>query len=358
MRKIPITNQLQLERKLINMTPLSIAYSLRPSKPPTKTFEQHIKEKSFQPKQETKYQFKQHYREAVAVKEKNQSACHLKRRASRSDAALLQHMKGHELHTRNSAKQKPETSELRQKEMTKPFDPPRRAEMEICAPKSPPHTTKPETPMTGEMFNSAPLSKAPAIPEHSPSPFANIGPDFTVNPRTIKSGSLFKAQSTLPGPSAYLKSISKEFREASDADDERDESGQETESEDEDLRKDISVQEDNVANRDRDDGGLHVDFKEVVISKKRHISNDDGVDGYQSGEHGGSTSSSPKPGTNAEPENAEAEDCSLTASQASHATGEAKVDESRSMAGSLTPGNDSYIGKKLEMHQPLKRVKM
>lgn len=331
---------------------------MRSSKPPTKTFEQNVKEKSFGHKQETKYKFKQHYREAIAVKEKKPSACHLKRRASRSDAALLEDMPGHELYTRNSAKQKLQTSKLRQKDTTQRLDPSVSVEMEISAPKSPPRASTSENPMTGEKSNSAPSTKGPATRDHSPSPFATIGPNLTVNSELIKPGRLLKNQIFLAGPSAYLKSISKEFREASDADDERDESGLETESEDEYLGKDLSVQEDSGANRDRDDGGLHVDFKEVVISKKRHISNDDDADDYQSGERGESARNSPKSDSAAEPENREAKRCSPTVSSPSNATGQAKADESTSMAGSLGPGNDSVNEKKLEMYQPVKRVKI
>lgn len=355
-RKFPITSRLQVERKFIDLTPLSISHPIQPSKTPKKTFEQRIKDKSFDAKEEKTYKFNQHYREAVAVKEKNPSASHLKRRASRSNA-LLGPIIAPELFTRYSGQRKLLPRELREEEISPYLTPSESAEI---APSTRPNVSKPETPVTAPTSYYILSTGAQAIPVDFSSPFASIGTGLPLNPSTTEPESFLNAKTILPKPSMHLKSISKEFRmssEVSDADDERDASGLETETEDEDPAKDLSAQEDDAANRDRDDGGLHADFKEMTISKKRHFSNDNGEDGYQSGDRGGTVRNSPENGTAAQPENQEAKERSFPSGQPLNATCEATANDTIFRVGSLSPCNESNFRKHLEAHQFPKRIK-
>lgn len=354
----PARNRLLLERKLIDMTPLSIAHPLQPVKSPTKNFEQQIMDSSFSPKEETKYKFNHHYREAVAVKEKIPPATHLKRRGSRSDATLLEQIKAPELNTRNSGKQKFQPSKMRERDIMELQKASEHGEGAILAPTAAPTLSTLETPTTATSNYHTPSTGARAGLEYSPSPFAAVG---AASPSMVERESIFGSKIVPTESSVHLKNISNEFRisdDASDADDERDESGLETETEDEDLEKAIPPEEYDAANRDGDDGGLHMDFKEVAISKKRHISSDDGDDGYHSGERGGTVRNTPEDGIVAQTENQIAKEHSPPAGQTSAVPGEATTDELISMDMRFGSRSEPNVGKHLVLHQPPKRVKL
>lgn len=362
-RKIPITNRLQLERRLIDLTPLSITHPMEPSKPPRKTFEQRIQDKSVEPKDGMTYKFDQHYREAVAVKEKNPSASYLKRRASRPDA-LLEYIKAPELFTPNSVDRKLQLSKLRQKGILGFQNSPEHAGIALFLPTAPPpNMCMPKTPVAAvtSCFTPSDSEGAQASSEYISSPFATIGTHLVASQSIPHAQPISNAQICPPRPSVKFTGTSKEFRmarEVSDADDERDASDLETETEDEDPGKDLSVEGDDAANRDREDGGLCVDFRGVTISKKRHISNDNGVDDDQSGERCRTARSSPKDGTAAQSEYHEAEGRSFPGSQPPDAIVAATENKSTSGAASLGSGDDLITTKQLVAYQPPKRIKI
>lgn len=360
-RKIPITNRLQMERRLIDLTPLSITHPMEPSKSPRKTFEQRIQDKSVGPKDGMIYKFDQHYREAVAVKEKNPSASYLKRRASRPEA-LLEYIKAPQLFIPNSGDRKLQSSKLRQKGILEFQNPPESTRIAMCLPTAqPPIVSMPETPVAAVTSCFTPSEGAQASSEYISSPFATLGTHLVTSPSIPQAQSISNVQNYLPRPSAKFQGTSNEFRmasEVSDADDERDGSDLETETEDEDPGKDLSVEGDDTKNRDREDGGLCVNFREVTISKKRHISHDVDVDGDQSCEHCRTPKSSPEDGTTAQPEYYEAEERSFPGSQPLDATVEATENKSTSGAGSLGSCDELVNPKQLVAYQHSKRIKI
>ena len=339
-RQSVLTNRLQIERKLIDLTPLSIAHPMQPVKPPAKTFEQRIKDKSFGKKEETVHKFDQHYREAVAVKEKNpsaSSASYLKRRASRSDASL-KHTKDPESFSRKCGRR------------------------ELCSskPEQLSDFSRAEAPVPAITNKTGSSNEVPAIDECIPSPFASLGTNSALGPFGTTSESALNSKASLPISAIYPAKFEKDFRkvgDASDADDERDASGLETESEDEDPGKDLSSESNDVANQDRDDGGLHVEFKEVTINKKRHINDDDDDDGYHSGDCCGATTNNPENSTTIQSKDQKGKERSTSGGQTSAITHEG-TDQSTSRTGSIGSCNESNIRKDLVAHQAAKRLKI
>ena len=359
-RNLSATNRIQVERKFIDLTPLSISCPVQPLKPSDKTFEQRIKDKSFGQKEGKIYNFHQQYREAVAVKEKNPSASHLKKRTSRSNA-LIRPIIAPELFTRLSGDQKFLPSALHEQEIMPYRSSSERADIAQAVPMPRPNVSEFETPMTAAFSEYIPLTEAQTIPEHFSSPFATIRTDLQLISSSTEPKFLMKPKAILPRPSIPLKSIFEEFRmfsEASDADDERDASGLETETEGEVIGKGVTTQEDDDAtNRDQDDGGLHADFKEMTISKKRHISDDDGDEGYQSGDYAGTARNNPENGTAAQSEHQEVKVHSLSTSHIQNVTFEAAADDSMHEIESLSTRNKSDTWKQISAHRLPKRIK-
>lgn len=254
-----VPNRVQMERKMVDMTPLSIAHPVQSWKPPTKTFEQSIKDESFDPKKENPRFFDQPCQKVVAVKERIPN---LKREGLRVDA-LHELAKVPELISRKSSKSKL----LTHKSIHQPGFSTAEAALALSSNKS--------ASSIGVRANTKNL----------PSSFVAIDTNSGIHPCMTTSKSVFNTESTLPRPSAENNfKESDKLSDSSDADDERDASGSETV---EDSQKDLSSERDSVASRDRDDGGLHVKFEEVTIGKKRCIDNDDDDGhGYHNGERG------------------------------------------------------------------------
>lgn len=353
-------NRLRLERKLIDLTPLSISQPVQAWKSSGKTFEQCIKDKSFDQKEGKPYQFHEHYREAVAVKEKTHSASHVKKRISRSNA-LLGPMIAPELFTGIPGEREPLPPEPRGKEMIPCPNASERIEIVSSVSMPRPNISKPEIPMTAAASHFAPSVGAQAIPEHVSSPFATISTDTSLVPSAIKAELVMKPKANLLRSSMHLKSIFKDFRtfsEGSDADDERDTTDLETEVEREDIGKSPLAQEDeDTTNQDQDDGGLHTDFKEMTIGKKRHIGDDGGDEGYQSDEHGGTAKSNPENGTAAQLENQEVKVRSLSSGFSLNEACEPTIDDTRSTVENSSPCNKSNIRKQLSAQRLSKRIK-
>lgn len=359
-RKLSITDRLQVERKFIDLTPLSISHPVQPSKFSGKTFEQRIKDNSFDHEEEKTYNFNQPYREAVAVKEKPPTESHVKKRASRSNA-LLRPTIAPELFNHLSGERRPLLSDLYGKEIMPNENTSERAEIAPSITTPRPNVPKTKTTVTAATSYKILLTGAQAIPGHFSSPFETQRTDLHLISSTTEPESIMKSKAILPKPSLYLKRIFKEsriFSEGSDADDERDESGLETETEDEDLEKDLSAQEgDDATNRDQDDGGLHADFKEMTIGKKRHLSNDNGDEGYQSDDYGGTARNNPENGAAAQLAHQEVKAHSFPSGHLLNATCKATTDDTIYRVGSSSPCNESKIRKQQSAQRLPKRIK-
>lgn len=358
-RKLPITDRLQLERKFIDLTPLSISHPVQSWRSLGKTFEQRIKEKSFDHKEGKLYIFNQHYREAVAVKEKNLSASHVKKRSPRSNA-LLRPIVASKLLAGISAERKSMPSELHGKEIVPCQNTSERRQIIPSVPMPQPNMSKPETPTTTATSYYAPLAGAQVISERILSPFATIRTDLDLVSSKTEAEFVMKLKAISPRSSMHLNDF-KDFRmfsEGSDADDERDASDLEAEVEVEDLGKGLSAQEDDDAtNKNQDDGGLHTDFKEMMISKKRHIGNDNGDEGYQSDERGGTAQNHPGNGTAAQLEKQEVKVRSSPSGSLQNATCEATTDDTMYTVGSSSSCNQLNIRKQLSAQRLPKRIK-
>ena len=359
-RKLPITNRLQLERRCIDLTPLSISHPVQPWKSSSKTFEQCIKDKPFSHKGRKLYRFNQHYREAVAVKEKNPSLSHIKKRASRSNA-LLRPAIAPELFTDISGERKPLPPQLHEKQMIPCQNASERTDIVPPIPIPRQNISKSEIPVAAAANYYAPSAGAQAIPEHSSSPFASIRTDLDLVSSTTEPEFVMRRKIVSTRSSMLLKSVFKDFRtfsEGSDADDERDATDLETEAELEDLGKSLSTPEDDDAIiQNQDDGGLHTDFKEMTISKKRHLGNDNGDEGYQSDDYGGTAKNNPEDGTAAQLENQEVKVRTLRSGSLLHSACEVTIDRPMYTIGNSSPYNESDSRKQLSAQRLSKRIK-
>lgn len=285
-------NWLRLERNFIDLTPLSISHPVQAWKSSGKS-----KDKSFDHKEGKLYQFNQHYREAVAVKEKNHPVSQVKQRSSRSNAFLRPTI-GPELLASISAERKPLPPGSHGKETIPCQNASERTEVVPSVSVPQPSMFTSEIHTTAAASHFAPSVGVQANSEHISSPFATIRTNSSLVPSTIKAEVVMKPEAISLRSSMHLKSVFnglRTFSEGSDADDERDATELETEAEREDLGKSLSAQEDEDAtNRNQNDAGLHNDFKEMTIGKKRHISDEDGDEGYQSDDYGGTAKSNPE----------------------------------------------------------------
>lgn len=301
-RKIPITDWLQAERNFNALTPLSVFHQVQPGNFIGKTFEQRIKDQSFNHEEGKRYNFNQPYREAVAVKEKIPSGSHARKRTSRSNA-LLRPIRTPVSFTHLSGERKLFLSELHGKEIMPYQNTSERAEIAPSIPTPRPNVSEPDVPLTAANSYCMPLTGGFSIPEYLSSPVATVRSNLQPISSETKPEFTMKAKVDLSRPSTHLSTIFEEcrvFSEVSDADDERDASGLDTETEDEDLGTGLPAREDGDAiNRDQDDGGLHVQFKNMTISKKRPINIDNGDEGYQSGDCGGKARKTLENGTEA-----------------------------------------------------------
>lgn len=359
-RKLPITNRLQLERRCIDLTPLSISHPLQPWKSSRKTYEQCIKDKPLSHTEKEVYQFNQHYREAVAVKEKNPSLSHIKKRASRSNA-LLRPAIAPELFTDMSGERKPLPPELHRKEMIPCQNAAERTEIVPPVPTPRPKISKSEITVVAVASYSAPSAGAQAIPDFSLSPFATIRTDLDLVSSTTEPEVILRPKTVSLRSSMLLKSVFKDFRnfsEGSDADDERDATDLETEAEREDLGKSLSAQDDDdTTSQNQDDGGLHIDFKEMTISKKRHLVNDNGDEGYQSDDYGGTAKNNSEDGTAAQFENQDVKVRSLPSGFLLHSACEVTTDRSMYTDGNFSHYKELNIRKQLSAQRLAKRIK-
>ena len=348
-------NRLGLERNFIDLTPLSISHPVQACKSSGKS-----KDKSFDRKEGKLYQFNQHYREAVAIKEKNHPASQVKKRSSRSNA-LLRPIIAPELLASISDERKPPPPTSLEKEMIPCQNASERTEVVPSVSVPRPSMFTSEIHMTTTANDFAPSVGVQSILEHISSPIATIRTNPSYVPSTIGAEFVMKPKASLLRSSMHLKSISNDFRtfsEGSDADDERDATELETEVEREDLGKSLSAQEDeDFTNQKQNDAGLHNVIKEMTIGKKRHISADDGDEGYQINDHGGTAKNNRENGTAAQLENQLVKVRSLPGKLFLSAACEEAIDDITSTVGHSSPCSKSNTRKQLSAQRLSKRIK-
>lgn len=353
--KLPTINRLRLERNIFDLTPLSLSRTVQAWKSSGKNEDQ-----SFDHKEGKLYHFNQHYREAVAVKEKNHSASQVKKRCSRSNA-LLRPIIAPELLAGISGKGEPLPPESRGKKMIPCENTSRRTEIVPSVSVPQPSIFTSEIRMTTAASHYAPSVGVQTVQEHSSSPFATISRNPSLVPSKLTAGFVMKPNAILLRSPMHLKGVFKDLRtfsEGSDADDERDATDLETEAEREDLGKSLLAREDeNTPTQNQDDGGLHTDFKEMTIGKKRHIGDDDGDEGYQSDEHGGTAKNNPENGTAAQLDNQEVKMRSLPSGRFPNTACEATIDDTASTVENSSLCSKSNARKQLSAQRLSKRIK-
>lgn len=215
--KPPRKTRRQLNNELSNLTPLSIAHPIQSSKWKGSTFDDRIREKSFDSKSEPKYNFGGEYRE-VAVKDKK--ATRRQQELLTSHSHLVTDSEKSDSHSLSGEKINTEPQQCDQK-----------------------GTTDRANSLSSE------ISTISSIVEES----------------TSKSGS----NAISPRATLALNQIPKIYpshNQESDADDEQ---GPDEEIGSEDENDSLTQDDDNVLDQNSDDDGLHTKFNQVAMCKKR-----------------------------------------------------------------------------------------